>query len=97
MRQATGSAAKEIPLQRECQPALEEPTSLALCKQPESQADTQIRVSFPQQEILWQCFLSQLLPQSGTKTRIIISKAGFSELESKGVKGGADGVEKYLV
>lgn len=26
-----------------------------------------------------------------------MSKAGFSELESKGVKGGADGVEKYLV
>lgn len=88
MSQATGSAAEEIPLQKECQPALEEPTSLGLCTQSESRADRWIWVSFLQREKRWQSFLSQLSLQSGTKTRIILSKAGFSEPESQGVMAG---------
>ena len=96
MTQATGSAAKEIPLQKECQPALEEPTSLGLCTQPESWADRWIWVSFLQQEKRWQSFLSQLSLQSGTKTRIILSKAGFSEPGSQGVMAGKVAVGSTL-
>lgn len=60
--------------------------SLALCTWPNSQADKRCWVSSVQQEKLWQCFLSQLLPQTRTKTRIIMSTAVVSELESKGRK-----------
>lgn len=59
---------------------------LALCTQPEGWADKWIRVSSPQQEQLRRCFLSQLLPQSGENTRIVVSKAGFSKLDSEGIR-----------
>lgn len=94
MMQATGPAAKEIPSQRECQPAPEEPTSQALCKQPESRADRQIWASSLQQENLWQHFLSRLLLQSGKKDQ---NHYVYRTVLEAWIKGSRKGEGKRLI